>query len=80
VRPYSIELHDDTVIVMIFNTTDSTYDEIWIDKFSRTVTEKYRKFKTSMIVRYIHEFKYPNAETSNSKYMIIRIRSCRPQT
>jgi hypothetical protein len=43
---------------MIFNTTDSTYDEIWIEKFGKNITEKYRKFKTSMIVRYIHEFKY----------------------
>jgi hypothetical protein len=52
---------------MVLNTTDSTYDEIWIDKFGKTVMGKYRKLKTSMIVRYIHELKYPNVDISNSK-------------
>jgi hypothetical protein len=52
---------------MIYNTSDSTYDEIWIDKFGKIATDQYRKFKTPMIVRYIHEFKYPKPETSNSK-------------
>jgi len=52
---------------MIYNTSDSTYDEMWIDKFGKIVMDQYRKFKTPMIVRYIHEFKYPRVETSNSK-------------
>jgi hypothetical protein len=66
-RPYSIDLHDDTLVVMIYNSSDSTYDEMWVEKFGKIVTDQYRKFQTSMIVRYIHEFKYPNANTSNSK-------------
>lgn len=56
---------------MLFNTTDSTYDEIWVDKFGRTMHEKFRKFKTATIVRYMHEFKYPNAGISNSKLFYI---------
>jgi hypothetical protein len=66
-RPYSIDLHDDTLVVMIYNSSDSTYDEMWVEKFGKIVTDQYRKFQTPMIVRYIHEFKYPNANTSNSK-------------
>ncbi len=52
---------------MVYNTSDSTYDEMWIDKFGKIVTDQYRKFRTPMIVRYIHEYKYPNPDTSNSK-------------
>lgn len=52
---------------MVYNTNDSTYDEMWVDKFGKVVTDQYRKFKTPMIVRYIHEFKYPTVDTSNSK-------------
>ena len=52
---------------MVFNASDATYDEMWVDKFGRTVTDQYRKFKTPMIVRYVHEFKYPKADISNSK-------------
>ena len=59
---------------MVLNTTDSIYDEIWVDKFGKLVTEKYRKFKTPMIVRYIHEFKYPNIDTSDSKYILYLFR------
>jgi hypothetical protein len=70
-RPYSIDLHDDILGVMVFNTTDSIYDEISVDKFGRIVTEKSRKLKTPMIVRYIHEFKYPNIGTSDSKYLYL---------
>ena len=70
IRPYSIDLHDDTLVVMIYNSTDTTYDEMWIEKFGRTVTDQYRKFKTPMVVRYIHEFKYPTLETSNSKSIL----------
>ncbi len=66
-KPYSIDIHDDILVVMVFNTTDSIYDEIWIDKFGKFVIEKNRKLKTPMIIRYIHEFKYPNIETSDSK-------------
>lgn len=62
-----MDLHDDTLVVMIFNSTDATYDEMWIEKFGRSVTDQYRKFKTPMIVRYVHEFKYPRVETSNSE-------------
>lgn len=67
VRPYSIDLHDDTLVVMVYSRNDSTYDEMWVDKFGKIVTDQYRKFKTPMIVRYIHEFKYPTADTSTSK-------------
>jgi len=67
-RPYSIDLYDDILVVMIFNITDSIYDEIWIDKFGKLITEKSRKLKTPMIIRYIHEFKYPTIDTSDSKY------------
>lgn len=56
---------------MIYNTSDLTYDEMWVDKFGKIVTDQYRKFKTPMIVRYIHEFKYPRLEISNSKFEII---------
>lgn len=66
-RPYSIDLHDDTLVVMVYSRNDSTYDEMWVDKFGKVVTDQYRKFKTPMIVRYIHEFKYPTADTSNGK-------------
>jgi hypothetical protein len=52
---------------MIFNASDSTYDEMWIEKFGGMATDQYRKFKTPMNVRYVHEFKYPKADTSNSK-------------
>ncbi|CAF5024263.1 unnamed protein product, partial [Rotaria sp. Silwood1] len=76
VRPYSIHLHDDILVVMVFNTTDSTYDEIWVDKFGRTITEKYRKLKTAMIVRYIHEYKYPNVDISNMIHQVCSDLSC----
>jgi len=66
-RPYALDIHDDTLIVMIYNRTDSTYDEIWIDKFGRVKTDQYRKFQKPMIIRYIHEYKYPTKENSNSK-------------
>ncbi|CAF1201178.1 unnamed protein product [Rotaria sordida] len=75
-RPYSIDLYDDILVVMIFNTTDSTYDEIWIDKFGKTITEKYRKLKTAMIIRYIHEFKYPNIDISNMVHQVCSDSSC----
>ena len=52
---------------MAFNITDSTYDEIWIEKFGKTMTKKNRKLKTPIIIRYIHEYKYPQVNTSNSK-------------
>jgi hypothetical protein len=58
---------------MIYNTSDSTYDEMWIDKFGKLVTDQYRKFQTPMIVRYIHEFKYPQLGVSNSKILYIRL-------
>jgi hypothetical protein len=80
VRPYAIDLHDDTLVVMIFNASDSTYGEMWVEKFGRIVTDQYRKFKTPMIVRYVHEYKYPKADTSNSKstfllsYMVIKVQ------
>ncbi|CAF1500938.1 unnamed protein product, partial [Adineta ricciae] len=75
-RPYSIELHDDTLVVMILNTTDSTYDEIWVDKFGRSVLEKHRKLKSSIIVRYSHEFKYPTMDTSNMVHRVCSESSC----
>lgn len=52
---------------MIYNSSDSTYDEMWVDKFGKIVTDQYRKFKTLMAVRYIHEYKYPRYEISDSK-------------
>ena len=69
-RPYSIDLHDDTLVVMVFNASDTTYSEMWVEKFGRMVTDQYRKFKTPMIIRYIHELKYPTADISNSKLSI----------
>ncbi|UJR15454.1 hypothetical protein I4U23_002397 [Adineta vaga] len=75
-RPYSIDLHDDTLVVMISNTTDSTYDEIWLNKFGGMVLEKHRKLKSPIIVRYIHEFKYPTVDTSNMVYRICSESSC----
>ena len=57
---------------MIYNTTDSTYDEMWVEKFGKIVTDQYRKFQTPMIVRYLHELKYPNEDISNSKSKEIR--------
>ncbi len=68
-RPYSIDLHDDILGVMVLNTTEAIYDEISVDKFGKKITEKYRKLKSPMIVRYIHEFKYPTIGTSDSKYL-----------
>ncbi|CAF0998634.1 unnamed protein product [Adineta steineri] len=75
-RPYSINLYDDILVVMVFNTTDSTYDELWIDKFGKTVTEKNRKLKTPTIIRYIHEFKYPNIDISNMVKQVCSDSSC----
>ncbi|CAF3395990.1 unnamed protein product [Rotaria socialis] len=69
-RPYSISIYDDTLVTMVYNTTDSTYDEISIDKFGRTVTAKHRKLRAATIIRYIHEFKYPSVDTSDSKYYL----------
>jgi len=51
---------------MIYNITDSTYNEMWVDKFGKIITDQYRKFQTPMIVRYIHEYKYPNSKNNNS--------------
>ncbi|CAF1341226.1 unnamed protein product [Rotaria sordida] len=76
VRPYSIDLHDDTLVVMIFNSSDSTYDEMWVEKFGKIVTDQYRKFKMPMIVRYIHEFKYPKLDTSNMVKQVCSDSSC----
>ncbi|UJR31341.1 hypothetical protein I4U23_018836 [Adineta vaga] len=76
VRPYAIDLHDDTLVVMIFNASDSTYNEMWVDKFGRIVTDQYRKFKTPMIIRYVHEFKYPTREISNMVEQICSDSSC----
>jgi hypothetical protein len=64
-----MDLHDDILGVMVFNTTESIYDEIGVNKFGKFITEKHRKLKTPMIVRYIHEFKYPSIDTSESKYL-----------
>lgn len=52
---------------MVFNTIDSTYDEIWVDKFGKTIMEKNRNSETPIIVRYMHEHKHPTGGTSNSK-------------
>ncbi|CAF0938219.1 unnamed protein product [Adineta steineri] len=76
VRPYSIDLHDDTLVVMVYNASDSTYGEMWVEKFGRIVTDQYRKFKTPMIVRYIHEFKYPTADISNMVEQVCSDSSC----
>ncbi|CAF4296765.1 unnamed protein product, partial [Adineta steineri] len=75
-RPYSINLYDDILVVMVFNTTDSTYDELWIDKFGKTITEKNRKLKTPTIIRYIHQFKYPNIDISNMVKQVCSDSSC----
>ena len=68
VRPYAIDLHDDTLVVMVFNSTDSTYDEVWIDKFGRTMTEQLRKLPTPVIIRYVYELKYPTGNTSKCEW------------
>ncbi len=56
---------------MVFNASDSTYEEMWIEKFGKILTDQYRKFKTPMIIRYVHEFKYPKVEISNSKLIVM---------
>lgn len=67
VRPYSIELYDDFISVMVFNHSDSTYDEILLDKFGRNVMHQNRKLKTAMLIHHIHSFTYPTEKNSNSK-------------
>lgn len=49
---------------MIYNQTDSTYDEMWLEKFGRLRTDQFRKFQTPMIVRYVHPYKYPTTKKS----------------
>jgi hypothetical protein len=66
---YAMDLQDDILGVMLFNTTESIYDEIEVNKFGKFITEKHRKLKTPIIVRYIHELKYPSIDTSDSKYL-----------
>ena len=67
VRPYSIDLQDDTLFVMVSNKSDLSYNEMWVDKFGKTVTGPHRKLKVPMTIRHIHERKYPVVGTSNSK-------------
>ena len=52
---------------MVYNKTNSNYNEIWIEKFGKTVIARHRKSKTPIIIQYIHEFKYPKVGTSNSE-------------
>ena len=71
VRPYAMDLHDHTLSVMVFNTAKSVYDEVEVDKFGKSVTEKHRQLETPMFIRYIHEFTYPTFDRSDSKYLSI---------
>ena len=68
-RPYAMELHDDTLSVMVFNATKSIYDEIEVQKFGKSIVEKHRQLETPMLVRYIHPFTYPTLDRSDSKYL-----------
>ncbi|CAF4022418.1 unnamed protein product [Rotaria magnacalcarata] len=76
VRPYFIDLHDDTLVVMTYNSSDSTFHEMWLEKFFTLVTDQYRKFHVPMFIRYIHELKYPNANTSNMVKQVCSTLSC----
>ncbi|CAF3052787.1 unnamed protein product [Rotaria socialis] len=76
VRPYFIDLHDDTLVVMTYNSSDSTFHEMWLEKFGTLATDQYRTFYVPMFIRYIHELKYPNADTSNMVKPVCSTTSC----
>lgn len=71
VRPYAMDLHDDILSVMVFNPATSVYDEMEVDKFGKSMTEKHRQLKTPMFIRYIHEFTYPTLDRSDSNSLPI---------
>ncbi|CAF1101829.1 unnamed protein product, partial [Didymodactylos carnosus] len=76
VESYSLDMHDDTLIIMKQESQDDYY-EVWLDKFNRSNLEKYHRYQFPYKVEYIHEYKYPTNINSNMVKQVCSVDMCK---